>query len=755
MKTRYARLHTITVVAVGLVLAPGGPLAAQRGDASDTAKVAGARRAPDGRLQVSASAAAVGSVHVDGRLDEPVWWGARAVSGFVQAEPEEGRPASERTEVRVAFDRDYLFIGAHMFDRDTAGIIANDIKRDFQDGDQDTFELIIDTFADRRNGYVFMTNPEGARSDWQISNEGREVNTSWNAPWSVKVRRVADGWVAEMAIPFRALRFTNGGTVWGINFSRRIRRKNEIDFWSPVPRSYTLTRVSLAGDLIGLPGASPGRDVRVKPYVLARAVRETGVTPYSDALTAGADIKVGLTDALTLDLTANPDFAQAEADVQQVNLTQFSQFFPEKRDFFLENAGLFYMGDAARNNRNGSTPTPDEDLIPFFSRSIGLTADGLTVPIRGGVRLTGRAAGLVLGALALRTGPQPDGAPGGDYEVLRVRRDVGRSSDVGAILLLRQPTGGASRDYNRVFGVDSNLRFLGVVDWSSYVLLTRSPDAGAGQYAWRTSLNREGNSTHIKLGVMSIGDGFRDDLGFYRRTGAIKWFLETGLRPRLPWLQHHGVHEMHPHIVWDYYTDQRGRMIAKKLHSGYTFFMNDGGYTELSVNPTYQLITDPFEIEPGVDSIPPGGYSWTEYMWRVNSDPSKPVSLSFTAALGGLWSGTQRTTDLSVTLQPSYHFRGTVGLQRTDARLDVPRARFIKALWTAQANYSFNPRMFIDALLQYDPATRTINTNVRFDFIHHPLSDVFLVYNEQRVATPDGGPAGRSVILKVTQMLAF
>lgn len=753
MNTRYPRLHALAAIALGFALAAGGPLAAQQGAAPE-ANAATARRAPDGRLEITALAAS-GSIRVDGRLDEVAWQRARPVSGFVQAEPDEGRPATERTEVRIVFDHDYLYVGAYMFDRDTAGIVVNDIKRDFQDSNQDTFELILDTFADRRNGYIFMTNPEGGRADWQIANEGRDVNPSWNAPWKVAVRRVADGWVAELAIPFRTLRFTDGANMWGINFSRHIRRKNEVDYWSPVPRSYALTRVSLAGDLVGLPGASPGRELRVKPYVLARAVRETGVRPYSEALVAGADVKVGLTDALTLDLTANPDFAQAEADVQQVNLTQFSQFFPEKRDFFLENAGLFYVGDAARNTRTSSTPMPDEDLIPFFSRSIGLTADGLTVPIRGGARLTGRAAGLVLGALALRTGPQPDGAPAANYGVLRLRRDVGRSSDVGAIFLARRPIGGASQDYNRVFGVDSNLRFLGIVDWSSYVLLSRSPDVGPGQYAWRTSLNREGNSTHLKLGVLSVGDGFRDDLGFYRRTGARKWFLDTGLRPRLPWLQRHGVREMHPHIVWDYYTDQSGRLIAKKLHSGYTFFLNDGGYTELSVNPTYQRITDPFEIEPGVDSIPPGGYNWTEYMWRFNSDPSKPVSISFTAAWGGLWSGTQRTTNASVTLQPSYHLRGTLGLQRTDAKLNVPRAHFIKSLWTAQANYSFNPRMFLNALVQYEPATHTVNTNIRFDFIHHPLSDIFLVYNEQRIATPEGGPPGRSIILKVTQMLAF
>jgi hypothetical protein len=308
-------------------------------------------RSESGRLQVLAVETTDGVV-IDGVLDDFVWRVAPPVSGFVQAEPYEGEPATENTEVQVAFDRKNLYIAAHCYDRDPSGIVVNDIREDFVTGEQDTFEIVLDTFHDRRNGFVFMTIPEGARADQQMANEGREVNASWDAVWFVRTSRSELGWIVEIAIPFSALRFDlERSPLWGINFSRRIRRNNEIDFWSPVPRSYTLNRVSLAGELAGLGESHPGRDFRVKPYVAGATVRSTGGESFAKDGNVGVDVKYGITRALTLDVTVKPDFAQVEADEQQVNLTQFSQFFPEKRDFFLENSGIFYVGDAARNNR--------------------------------------------------------------------------------------------------------------------------------------------------------------------------------------------------------------------------------------------------------------------------------------------------------------------------------------------------------------------------------------------------------------------
>ncbi len=707
-------------------------------------------------------------IRLDGVLDEPAWQSPPA-TGFLQAEPREGQPASERTEVWVAYDEGSLFVAAHLYDSEPDRLVINDIRKDFNDFTQDAFSVILDTFHDRRNGYVFMTNPEGARGDRQIANEGREINASWDAIWKVETRRVADGWTVEMEIPFRAIRAgRNTGGRWGINFSRGIRRKNEVAYWAPVPRAHNLMRLSLAGTLTGLPAeGAAGRDLRITPYGLGSAVRATGGASFDEQLEAGVDVKWGVTRSLTLDLTVNPDFAQVEADEQRVNLTQFSLFFPEKREFFLENSGLFYVGDAARNTRINLTPRLDEDLLPFFSRRVGLTDDGRTTPIQAGARLTGDMAGVLVGAMAMRTG-DVEGTPGSDWAVLRARKNVFASSDIGGVFMMRRAVDGGERDHNLVYGLDSYIRFPGEIDWSVYYLRSDARDpigdivaqpadtpTDLNGYTFRTSLNREGNFHHIKFGLMQMSPDFRDDLGFFRRTGFRKYFIDWGVRPRPESMRRLGVREMHPHIVWNYYEDLDGKMLAKFFHTGYTFFLNNGGFFEFSANPKFERIADPFTIDSRIDPIPAGSYSWVEWQLRGNTDQSRVVSVGFTGILGGLWSGTQRTFNLSLALKPSYRFRASVGVQRTDADLDEPTEEFVKTLWTARANYSFNRNMFVDALVQYDPATDLFNSNVRFNLIHHPLSDLFVVWNEQRVVTGDGTPPGRSLTVKLTYMLSL
>ena len=687
---------------------------------------------------------------LDGRLDEPAWQRA-ALTDFVQAEPREGLPATERTEVWLAHDEANLYVAAYLHDSQSPTV--NDIRKDFAENTQDIFQVILDTFRDRRNGYVFMTNAEGAKGDRQVANEGREVNQSWDAVWEVATARVEDGWSLEMAIPFRALRFRPGDGAWGINFGRTIRRNNEVAYWSPIPRAYTFNRLSLAGDLTGLPHASGGRDLRFKPFALAGTVRETGGDSFEGQAELGLDVKYRLTEGLTLDVTANPDFAQVEADEQRVNLTQFSLFFQEKREFFLENSGLFYVGDAARNLRIRLTPTPDEDLLLFFSRRIGIGEDGTPLPIRGGVRLTGQAAGLSVGSLWMRTGSAA-GTAGSDYGVVRIRKNVLRASDIGGFFQVRDQVD-QEGDYNRVFGLDAYIRFPGELDWSSYYAWSQSPLFTSGEYAWRSSLNREGNFHHVKLGLMEIGEGFTNDTGFFRRTGIRKYFIDWGIRPRPESFRAIGVREIHPHITWNYYDDLDGDIVAKRLHSGVTFFLESGGNVQLATDASTETISDPFTLDSRVDPIPPGRWDWTTWVLSGATDASRLVSLNYRGTVGGLWSGTQRSFSGGLTLRPSYKFRSTVSLQRTSADLDEPDASFVKTFWTARTNYSFNRNMFVDALVQYDPASKLLNSNIRFNLIHHPLSDLFLVWNEQRFETGEGIRPGRSLTLKLTQMLAF
>lgn len=690
---------------------------------------------------------------IDGVLDEAMWESGAAITGFTQAEPDEGLPATERTEVWVAADGSAIYVAAYLHDSDPGGIIINDIRRDFQAAAQDAFQVIFDTFGDRRNGYMFATNPAGARADEQVTNEGRETNASWDAPWSVSSRIVPDGWTTEMRIPRSALRTAVEAPLWGINFSRVIRRKNEVVYWAPIPRAYALTRLSLAANLTGLAGTGGGRDLRITPYVLGRTVRDVGGSSFEEKGDVGGDLKMSVTNGLTLDLTVNPDFAQAEADVQQVNLTQFSQFYPEKRDFFLENSGLFYIGDTPRNTRVSTAPRGDEDLLVFFSRRMGLASDGTPIPIDGGLRLTGQEGRTQVGALALRTrGSETTAAE--DFGVVRLRQNVGNNSDIGLLGMARSEVDDRG-NYNYVWGGDANLRLPADIDWQSFIINSETPGVtGGSRYAFQTTLNREANFVHLKYSLLSIGENFNDELGFVRRTGIRKWHTDMGIRPRFRKLRELGIREMHPHIVWNYITNLSNDELAYRLHSGWTFFLNNGGFMELSANPAKETLVSDLTIHSDADPVPAGPHSWVEWMLRGTTNPSAPFGLDVAGIVGGLWTGTQKTVRVTGTWRPGYHFSGSMAISRTDADLGGANGQFVREIVTGRANYSFTPNMFVDGLAQWDPDQDLLNLNVRFNFIHAPLSDLFVVYNEQRF-TYDGSPApGRSVIVKFTRMLA-
>ncbi len=711
-------------------------------------------RSADGRLQVVATEAA--SVTVDGVLDDEVWERAQPIGNFVQSDPLEGEPATEPTEVWVAYDASTLYIAAYCHDSRPDALVLNDIREDFQPGPQDSFEAVFDTFGDRRNAFVFVTNPAGARSDQQSANEGREVNTSWDAVWSVRTRVVPDGWTLEMAIPFKSLRFEPGQPFWGVNFSRRIRRKNEVTYWSLVPRQFQIYRVSLAGNLVGLPQGTPGRNLRVKPYVAARTLRDTGDAEFGGDGDLGLDVKYGLTPSLTLDGTGNPDFAQVEADEQQVNLTQFSQFFPEKRDFFLENSGIFFISDVQRSrigNRATSGPLRDTDLLPFFSRRIGLTEEGREIPITAGGRLTGQIGDVSIGALTVQT-RDTETDPNNNYSVVRARRNVSQRADFGGIFMMRQSMDDRD-DYNRVWGLDANVRLFENFDWAGSFLKTHTPGLTDGQYSYRTSYLYEGTLFYSRGGLLQIGESFRDDLAYFQRVGIRKWTQDAGVRPRPRVLNRFGIRELQPHTNMAYYTDLTGQMVAKRIHKALSIHFNSGASIEVAHNGRFEELTEPFQIYPNGDPIPVGRYGWNEWWSRLNSDPSQPISGSATFIFGTLWSGTQRSLRGEVSLKPGYHFQATLGLQRTSAELDLPRLDFVTSIWTLRTNYSFNTNMFLDALLQYDRARERINSNVRFNLIHHPLSDLFVVYNEQRFVTDEPIIPGRAVIVKFTQMMTF
>ncbi|MEP7118145.1 MAG: DUF5916 domain-containing protein [Acidobacteriota bacterium] len=701
-------------------------------------------------------------VVVDGVLDEPVWRTAAPATDFIQADPREGQPATEATEVRVAFDGNYLYIAAVCHDTDPAGIVVNEIRKDFSGVEQDTFEVLLDTFADRRNGVVFSTNAQGAKADTQIANEGRDVNPNWDAVWWVAAKTGPEGWTAEFRIPFKTLRFEPGdGHVWGLNFSRRIRRKNEISYWSPVSRAYSIVRASAAGTLTGLPDLAQGRNIRVKPFVLGGAVRALGGSEVSFDRSAGVDVKAGLGPSLTLDATINPDFAQAEADEQQVNLTQFSLFFPEKREFFLENAGIFYFGDIPRNQRQTTRfRPPEEDLLLFFSRRIGLTDAGEQVPLYGGLRVTGRAGKFGLGALSLQS--EADGGHEGEnYSVVRVRRDILKNSDVGAIVLARQPSG-RSDDFNRVAGVDVNFRVLKSLSVNGFAAMSDSPapasaagdlldqgnrGTGKASVGWETSKIRLGYS------LMGVGKGFRDDLGFVRRKDVVRHFVDWASFVQPTSLRRFGIRQLEPHARAFHYFNPQGDLVTRNGHVALQVTWNNGSRVEYAFEPREEAISEPFKIQSNV-IIPVGRYDWSQHLWLIETDHSKALSLSTRITHGGFWSGRQKNLQSSVVYRPTYRLFFDVGVQVSDIALDLPKQSFVTTLVNWRTGYSFSTNMFLDSLVQYRSDVKQFSANLRFNLIHHPLSDFFVVYNEQRF-TDGAVSAGRGVVVKYTHLLSF
>jgi Domain of unknown function (DUF5916)/Carbohydrate family 9 binding domain-like len=695
-------------------------------------------------------------ITLDGVLDEAAWVSAEPATDFVQAEPHEGQAATERTTVRLLFDRDALYVGIRCDDVMASALIVNDIRKDFTPGEQDTFELLLDTFADRRNGFVFATNPAGAKSDTQIANEGRDVNTSWDAVWSVATKVDAGGWSAEMQIPFKTLRFEPGeGRIWGANFSRRIRRKNEVDYWSPVPRVYNLYRAGLAGTLAGLGDVSQGHNLRIKPWVAGNSTRAVGAPEFAPASHAGLDVKYGVTPSLTLDVAVKPDFAQAEADEQQVNLTQFSLFFPEKREFFLENSGMFYFGDIPRESRLGNArfAPPEEEMLLFFSRRIGLTDTGREIPIAAGGRLTGRVGRTGIGLMTIQT--QRGGERDGDnYTVLRARRDILRNSDIGAIFLSRLSSG-LSTDRNEVAGVDANFRFVRALSINGFLARSFTPGITGGEMSGKGSIVWNDNFLHTQYSLLSVGDNFRDDLGFIKRRGIRKHFVDFGIRFRTEWWRRFGVRELHPHTRYNVYTDQSNAKVSHTNHVAMAWFFERGGYMEIQWNPRFERIVEPFNVRRD-QSFPIGRYGWNEYALELETNHSRKVSGSALITTGGFWNGTQQTIKGGIVYRPSYQLTFDIALQRSDITLPQPMHDFVTNLVTSRIGYAFSTRTFLDTLLQYNTDLRQFSANVRFDLIHRPLSDLFVVYNEQQLTNqPTPVSAGRGLIVKYTHMLAF
>ena len=685
------------------------------------------------------------TIQIDGELNEPAWHLAEFVSDFVQAEPHEGGEPSEQTEVRVLFDNERLYIGVYLYDSAPDEILINDLRRDFRTVDSDVFGVVIDAFYAQRSSQAFFTNPGGAKQDSEALSDGRHINTSWDGIWYTASKIREDGWSTEIVIPFKTLRFeVRDNQVMGINFKRRIRRKSEDLYWSPVPRRFTIHRVSLAGNLAFGREVQPGRNLQIKPFVTANHTHTDLGSSSSNDFTAdvGGDIKYSLTPGLTLDGTYNTDFSQVEVDTQQINLTRFSLFFPEKREFFLESADLFQFGDIPRERG----PSRTEEVQLFYSRRIGLSLEGQPLPLLGGARLSGRIGHFALGLLNIQQEDSEE-APSNNFTVMRLRYDILENSDIGGIFINRN--GGMPGDYNRSYGVDVNLQFVQSLTINSYVARTQSPGA-AEEGVTKFSSQWNDGFLEGRFIFQDIGENFNPEVGFVSRTGVRAYQVNWGLRPRPG--GDGFIREFHPHINGKYYTDRENILLTRDWHFGFQVFFRDRSSFEVSTNPQFERLREPFRIREGI-IIPIGDYHFSEWLRvQYNSDPSKLLSARINWSEWDFFDGTRTSLNLSSTLLVKPRLEATLNYRHNS--VEVGSGGFRADLYGLKFQYSFNPAMFAELFLQYNKDTNKILTNARFNLIHRPLSDITLVLTEER-STGSVTDTSRAIIFKYTHLLQF
>ena len=666
---------------------------------------------------------------LDGVLEEEEWLHAAVIDEFVQQEPSEGDPATERTVVRLMYDARALYVGVEAYDSIANGVIATEMRRDSRQLlDEDNFQLIFDTFNDSRSGYMFVTSPLGAKLEQQIAEEGEggyrrlsssvnsNVNLDWDGVWDVSAHPTDQGWAAEIAIPMVTMRFPETDRqVWGVNFMRNIRRKNEQVFWAPIEKGYNLTRVSQAGTMTGLGGVDRGMDLRVTPYVLAGGRQDRAATAglggsgFNDV---GLDVKYGVASGLNLDVTLNTDFAQVEVDEQQVNLTRFPLFFPEKRDFFLENAGMFSV------KSQGSTRLADL----FFTRRVGL-AGGQPIPIIGGTRLTGKVHRHNIALMNIQT--QEVGArPGENFFVGRYSRDILARSKVGGMIINKEAVGDAH--YNRTFAVDTSLTPHPFFSVTGFVAKTESPQFASDDMMGHLMLVWLSPSARVYSEYTDIQDNFNAEVGFLPRIGIRRSKLHAQWNPRPGrW----GIRSMDPMMNIEYTTDQNNRLLSRRVHHMIGIQFEDGSSLTFITNKEFEQLDVPFQITDDV-TIPIGTYRFWSPSVRYRSDPSRRLSTSASYAPQGFFGGTRTDWSTSVNLRATSRIAMQGSVNRSDVVL--PDGAFIADLASLQFDLALSPEITLRSLTQYNSTTDSVSTSVRFNWIYRPGSDIYIAYDELR-----------------------
>ncbi len=743
------RARVVKQVAALLLAASAGAAAQPTPPQAKTTQVA---PAPTDDKPVLRAVHVPGGIKLDGRLDEEVYKLPPATTRFIQQEPRPGEPATEKTEAWVFFDDKNIYFCFRMWDSHPERMIANEMRHD---ASQDIFQnenisITIDTFHDQRSGYYFMTNPLGARRDVQFQSE-QQNNGEWNPVWNPKSERFDGGWTSEVAIPFKSIRYPSGADqVWGVQIRRVVRWKNESTYLTAIPPGIGASGVYRLQDeatLVGLKVPAAGRNLDILPFVTARTTTDKLSRPpkINDGKgDFGADVKVGVTKGLTADFTYNTDFAQVEDDLQQVNLTRFGVFFPERRPFFLEGQGIFSFGGQS----GGDIPTM------FFSRQIGLSG-GAPIPIIGGGRLTGKAGAYTIGVVDIQTEDTPSrNAPSTNWGVARLRRDVLKKSYIGVMAARKTPTAG--RD-NLMFGADANIG-LGLNIFNGYIAKTSSPHLSGNDLSYMVAYENQGDRWGGSAQQLVVEQNFNPEMGFLRRRD----FRTTSGGFRFsPRPDRKTARRLKPFRKFfyqgsmDYTTNNEGFLQSRGMGGSFNIDFMNGTTFSSGVDRDFEGLDVPFQIFPGV-RIPVGGYGFTSARASVGLPPNFRVRGTISGTFGDFFDGTRQTLSYAGRVEVTKQFTIEPTLSLNWVKLPV--GDFTTHLVQSRISFTFTPRQTLGTLIQFNTSTRTLSTNVRYRWEYIPGSDLFVVYTEGRTtAIPDrfADLQNRTFVVKLTRLLRY
>ena len=681
---------------------------------------------------VSSASRITDAPSIDGALDESVWQSAAPLTNFVQAEPFEGMPASENTEVKILYDEEAIYVGVILHDSDPSLILTTDTRRDAELDEMDSFVMIFDTFRDRQNGFVFGTNAAGIQYDAQVRDQGEEED-SWDGSWDVRTSTTSTSWMAEFRIPLRTLRYGPAPQTWGVNFFRNIQRTRERTYWSPLPREHELSRLSSAGELRGLELRTP-RNFKLLPFVVGAANRNFTPGAQTDGdYDIGFDAKFGITPSSNLDVTVNTDFAQVEVDTQQINLTRFNLRFPEKRPFFLENSGLFTIGK-------------DDEIDLFFSRRIGLDENGLLVPINAGARFTGKVNGVNVGVLNMQT-DEVGTDPGNNFSVLRVSRELRNRSGIGAMFVNRSATGdlAQSGDWNRTYGLDARLGVGEHFTMAGFGARTETPGLTGRDFAYNVDSEYDDGKHRAGFEYGRTGESFNPEVGFLEKEGGYRrMFVRYHETMRQQWVRDWGFREWQPHVQYRRYDYLDGGLNTAELHLDNHWDWENGYRIDTALQGTWEGFREPFEIYPGV-IVPVGEHGGYRFRMNSNTDMRKWAFARLRWDVGTFLTGTQNSPNLQVVLRHGGRF--TVDTNWTYRSISLPEGAFRTNLGNMRVTYNFTPSVFIQSLVQYNDRTDRWSTNLRFHLLETAGTGLFVVYNNTE--SLDGlGPINRAFIVK-------